>query len=909
MNIATLGVAIDPTPAQTGAATANKALDSVADHAERTEAAVGKMNKGAGGSMSAFGGIVQKVVGYLSQLSAFMPGLTGLMAQFTTGAMAAATALAETAASGGALLLVLAPLAIGIGAVVAALAALAAGSAFAFKAIGAAADIQKLTFQFQVLLGSVDKAQQRMAELNRFAAETPFELPEVVKANKTLEVLSEGVLSTIPKMTMIGDAASFVGQRFDDFAITVGRVYAAIQGGRPLGDEAMRLQEVGAITPKVRNEIEKLQKAHADAGKIWELVEKSLLRFSGTMQGEAHLWAGLMSTIRDDWRLLLAAFGQPLVQALTPALQALADLLPTFEDNFRSAGLAVAEAGAMLVKLFKNGDLAEAFWLAFKIKAREAITGILDESTNLLDSSFVGKLGHVQHLLEEMLVEAASIFINTILEGFQNAVALLLAAGDTVAGKIENAFSYFTGKTVMSNFGELYAYHSNAIGGGTQADLKASQARFDKAFNDLMHALDGNTEGLKLTFGGPEDQAKLKELLAKATVTIATLPAPSVFAANHPEAAATAKEAQPYSAPIDKGFKSDAELISDLKYTLDIIQQMMKANQLKPVEASRRMESAKDATVKDLQDPVAARAQNRELISQWQAFEAERVRIAEDAERRIRAGGLTTAEVFKSAFDDILQKWGNMQQQMKGAIVDITQSIANNLSSALTALVTGTKSAKDAFRDMAVAILNDIAKIIIQMLVQLAIQAALRALGYGGGVQGGGVQMAQGGTVSPQVSAPSPVGGGGSSPVSTNAGNLDMTDMGGWTLAGGGNVRGGRGGIDDVPAWLTAGEYVIPKDVVQYYGQDFFDHIRERKAAKHYAEGGLVGVGSGGGNSGGAGIHVEIHVDASSKTSSAKTDSSDPDGKKKGEKLGREFETMTMQILQREQRPGGILHR
>jgi TP901 family phage tail tape measure protein len=53
--------------------------------------------------------------------------------------------------------------------------------------------------------------------------------------------------------------------------------------------------------------------------------------------------------------------------------------------------------------------------------------------------------------------------------------------------------------------------------------------------------------------------------------------------------------------------------------------------------------------------------------------------------------------------------------------------------------------------------------------------------------------------------------------------------------ASGGKVNG-PGGIDNVPAWLTAGEYVIPKDSVDYYGKDLFERLRARK----FLDGGIV---------------------------------------------------------------------
>lgn len=64
------------------------------------------------------------------------------------------------------------------------------------------------------------------------------------------------------------------------------------------------------------------------------------------------------------------------------------------------------------------------------------------------------------------------------------------------------------------------------------------------------------------------------------------------------------------------------------------------------------------------------------------------------------------------------------------------------------------------------------------------------------------------------------------------------------SYSGGGMVQGyevggrvtGPEGVDKVPAWLTAGEYVIPEPSVKYYGEEFLDAIRTRK----YMDGGII---------------------------------------------------------------------
>jgi len=79
-----------------------------------------------------------------------------------------------------------------------------------------------------------------------------------------------------------------------------------------------------------------------------------------------------------------------------------------------------------------------------------------------------------------------------------------------------------------------------------------------------------------------------------------------------------------------------------------------------------------------------------------------------------------------------------------------------------------------------------------------------------------------------------------------NASTL-MTATGGLGFAVGGLVSGARG-VDNVPAWLTAGEFVIKKSIVDKYGLAFFQslnkgllNLKPVKNIPAFAMGGLVG--------------------------------------------------------------------
>jgi len=188
-----------------------------------------------------------------------------------------------------------------------------------------AAEFQEMQRRFETLLGSTEAAQERMDELSKFMDRTPFELPGIVKANVALQNLTGGALATEKGMTQVGDAAAALGVPFDEMAQLIGRVHNSLEAGAPLGRYTNRLLELGVITPEVRRELEEM-KNEVDSGKRgWELIERELSKFTGSMQRQSTTWNSTMSGFSDAVDNAMRAFATPLLPAFTQALQKVAD--------------------------------------------------------------------------------------------------------------------------------------------------------------------------------------------------------------------------------------------------------------------------------------------------------------------------------------------------------------------------------------------------------------------------------------------------------------------------------------------------------------------------------------------------------------------------------------------------------
>lgn len=236
---------------------------------------------------------------------------------------------------------------------------------------------------------------------------------------------------------------------------------------------------------------------------------------------------------------------------------------------------------------------------------------------------------------------------------------------------------------------------------------------------------------------------------------------------------------------------------------------------------SKKVESGK-ITLKDADEQSAS------LISKMKDLEVE------TAEAKARFTDLD--EVSLKDLDDELEKtkketedlekksqtlWGQFSGGFKKAVKDMVDSysvaslgklvaedLGNGFSDALYSIVDGSKSAKDAFSDMARSILQDISK----MLIRMAVMRTMFAF-FGG--NSGGVVSESGGVNSWSNVALTEANGGFIPKLRAAAGSM---------------VRGGIQGKDSVPAMLMPGEYVLKKSAVDALGTNFLNDLNNNAA-------------------------------------------------------------------------------
>jgi hypothetical protein len=181
--------------------------------------------------------------------------------------------------------------------------------------------------QFETLMGSADDAKKQVAFLFEFAKKTPFETEPIIQASKLLQTFGGNALNTEKNLNLIGDAAAATNAPIDELGMWTGRLYAALQAGKPFGDAASRLGELAVLTPKARQQLEDMQKEGKSGDEIFAAYQQSLTRFTGAMEKQAGTWQGLTGTFSDTVNIVLAKAGKPFFELAGKGLAQVNDLL------------------------------------------------------------------------------------------------------------------------------------------------------------------------------------------------------------------------------------------------------------------------------------------------------------------------------------------------------------------------------------------------------------------------------------------------------------------------------------------------------------------------------------------------------------------------------------------------------
>lgn len=215
-----------------------------------------------------------------------------------------------------------------------------------------ASEFEQAEIAFTTMLGSAEKAQEFIEEMNRFAIETPFDLAGVQDAAKRMLAFGFRQNQIIPYLTAIGNAAAGLGggtDLIDRISLAIGQMQAK---AKVSAEEMLQLTEAGIpaweilatkMNKSTREVMDLSSKGLIPASEAIEmLIEGMNERFPDMLQKQAESLDGLKNQILETFNLVVVKrWGDGLARALKPRFQQLNRWIEENDDDIQRWGRAL----------------------------------------------------------------------------------------------------------------------------------------------------------------------------------------------------------------------------------------------------------------------------------------------------------------------------------------------------------------------------------------------------------------------------------------------------------------------------------------------------------------------------------------------------------------------------------------
>lgn len=252
------------------------------------------------------------------------------------------------------------------------------------------AQLEQTRVAFTSMLGSATQANAMIGNLQKFAAETPFEMPGVRDAAQQLLAFGYDANEIIPTLTALGNAASGLGRGQDGFnhlAFVFGQIRTT---GQLMGQDVMQLAQLGVPVKDIlaknlglaKDELANIGEQGIDADvAIQALIDGMNERFPEMMKKQSETFEGVLSNIKDNLGQAFGLSGLPLFEDAKNMLLEIKNITDTMLANAQGgkslfAGILpddliekVSAFGETIKKIFKDAaPVADTFlWAMGKL--------------------------------------------------------------------------------------------------------------------------------------------------------------------------------------------------------------------------------------------------------------------------------------------------------------------------------------------------------------------------------------------------------------------------------------------------------------------------------------------------------------------------------------------------------------
>lgn len=390
------------------------------------------------------------------------------------------------------------------GAAFAAAAALAAAAAGTLALKTASAN-EQAAISFELLLGSAQKAQAFLAELQAFAAATPFEMPQLRTAASRLLAVGVEARNIIPLLEALGDATSGMGTGAEGIERAVTALSQMQMKTKVTAEEMLQLTEAGipawqalaaVLKTDVQTAMKMVERREVDAVKVFEAIQQkagpAMQRLNGMMERQSTTLSGIWSTFKDTSSQALAKFAEPALPALKSLVSFTSGALGKALDGIRSGG---SQIGA----IFKGSDVPDRIMQRLRELGEKAVPFLKKAWNDLVKTISDNREG-----LEKLGRFIADVLIPVVGGGAVGAIGILMKVLEgvvVVAANVADAFD-FLARRWLEFTGMMIRGAAAAFGWvpGVGEDLKQAERDFAD-FADRVRAKLDELDGAEIKIG------------------------------------------------------------------------------------------------------------------------------------------------------------------------------------------------------------------------------------------------------------------------------------------------------------------------------------------------------------------------------------------------------------------------
>lgn len=224
-----------------------------------------------------------------------------------------------------------------------------------------AGDFEQYNISFETMLGSQEKAKKLMADITKFAAETPYEMPDLTVGAQRMLAFGIGADVVVDRLGRLGDLAKGDSAILDRLTLAYGKIKAK---GKASLEELNQLTEAGvpimdALAKQLGITTQKLF-GYVSDGKIgYKEVEKALISLTSkggqfyqmTLKQSTSL-NGLLSTIQDSWNIMLSDIMQKYLPQIKGVISQLIENMPKIQAAIEPVFVTVGNVIQFVVEHF-----------------------------------------------------------------------------------------------------------------------------------------------------------------------------------------------------------------------------------------------------------------------------------------------------------------------------------------------------------------------------------------------------------------------------------------------------------------------------------------------------------------------------------------------------------------------------